>query len=61
MDMQNLFDFLKEVKEAIPNTYYYERKNFRVKEIIDWAKNRDFTDLILFYEKHGNPRKIPFG
>jgi rRNA maturation protein Rpf1 len=49
---------LKEVKEAIPNTEYYERKNFLVKDIIEWAKKRDYTDLMLFYEKHGNPRKV---
>jgi hypothetical protein len=36
---------------------YYERKNFLVKQIIEWAKTRDFTDLMLFYEKHGKPRK----
>jgi ribosome production factor 1 len=53
-----LFDFLKEVKDAVPNTEYYERKNFRIKQIIEWAKERDFTDIIVFYEKHGNPRKF---
>ena len=46
------------MKSAIPNTYYYERKNFRIKDIISWAKKRDFTDLLLFYEKHGNPHTL---
>jgi rRNA maturation protein Rpf1 len=45
------------LKEAIPNTEYYERGNFRVKEITEGAIKRGFTDLMLFYEKHGNPRK----
>jgi ribosome production factor 1 len=54
----DIFSFLKEVKQAIPNTYYYERKNFRVKDIIEWAKKREFTDLLLFYEKHGKPHTL---
>ena len=48
------------MKEAIPNAEYYERKNFRVRDIIEWGKKREFTDLLLFYEKHGNPRKFNF-
>lgn len=53
----NLFQFLKEIKESIPNVEYYERKNFKVKDIIEWGKKRGYTDLLLWYEKHGNPRK----
>ena len=51
-----IFHFLKEVKTAIPNTYYYQRDNNRIKDIIEWAKKREFTDIMVFYEKHGNPR-----
>jgi ribosome production factor 1 len=29
-----------------------------VKDIINWAKKRDFTDLLLFYEKHGSPHTL---
>ncbi|CDW75412.1 ribosome production factor 1 [Stylonychia lemnae] len=47
-----IFDFLKEVKDAIPNTEYYERKNFRIKQVIEWAIKRDYTDILVFYEKH---------
>lgn len=53
-----VFEFLKEIKEVFPNVHYYERKNFLVKKIISWAKERDFTDLLLFYEKHGKPHTL---
>ena len=56
--IQNLFHFLKEVKSAIPNTFYYERNNNKIKDIIEWAKKRDFTDVMVFYEKQGLPRNI---
>mmetsp|Transcript_29372 Transcript_29372/g.39715 ORF Transcript_29372/g.39715 Transcript_29372/m.39715 type:complete len:135 (-) Transcript_29372:364-768(-) len=53
-----IFDFLKEVKTAFPNTEYYERKNFLIKDIIEWAKERDFTDVMVFYEKNGKPHTL---
>jgi len=53
-----VFDFLKELKSTIPNVEYYERKNFRVRDIIEMAKKKDFTDLLLIYEKHGKPRRL---
>ena len=49
---------MKEVKQAIPNTYYYERKNFLIRDIIAWAKKREFTDILVFYEKHAKPRML---
>ena len=58
--IQEIFNFLKEIKQTIPNLYYYERKNFLVKDIIEWAKKREFTDLMLFYEKHGKPRNFNY-
>lgn len=54
----NIFAFLKEIKEAIPAVEYYERKNFKVKDIIEWGKKRGYTDLLLWYEKHGNPHTL---
>jgi ribosome production factor 1 len=55
---RGIFHFLKEVKSAFPNCEYYERKNFLVKEIIEWGKKNGFTDLFLFYEKHGKPHSL---
>jgi len=43
----SIFDFMKELKLTIPNLEYYPRENFRIKEIIDWSIERDFTDIIV--------------
>ena len=53
-----IFDFMKEVKSVFPNTEYYERKNFLIKKVIEWASERGFTDLMLWYEKHGKPHTL---
>jgi len=53
-----LFDFLKDLKNTIPNSFYYERKNFRIKDIVEWAGKKDFTNLLVFVEKNGIPHTL---
>ena len=53
-----IFDFLKEIKAAIPGVEYYERKNYMIKKVIEEAKERGFTDLMLFYEKAGKVNSL---
>ena len=53
-----VFDFMKEIKSVFPNTEYYERKNFLIKNVNEWAKERGFTDLMLWYEKNGKPHSL---
>lgn len=43
-----IFDFLKELKITIPSIEYYPRENFRLKEIIEWSKEREYTDIMVF-------------
>jgi ribosome production factor 1 len=54
----DIFNFLKELKITIPNLYYYPRENFRIKEIIEWSKEKDFTDIWVFQEKWGKPHSL---
>ena len=53
-----VFEFMAELKEALPNTHYYPRKNFKIKDIIEQAKERDYTNILVFYEKHGRPHTL---
>ena len=55
---KGVFQFMKELKTAIPNLHYYERKNFKIKHIIEWAKNREYTDVLIIYEKKGEPHTL---
>jgi len=43
----SLFDFLKELKLTIPNLEYYPRENNRIKDIIAWSIEREFTDIVV--------------
>eukprot|EP00405_Crypthecodinium_cohnii_P015387 CAMPEP_0206461780 /NCGR_PEP_ID=MMETSP0324_2-20121206/25575_1 /ASSEMBLY_ACC=CAM_ASM_000836 /TAXON_ID=2866 /ORGANISM="Crypthecodinium cohnii, Strain Seligo" /LENGTH=336 /DNA_ID=CAMNT_0053933787 /DNA_START=116 /DNA_END=1126 /DNA_ORIENTATION=- len=45
------FDFLKELVNVIPNTFYYPRKTFPFKTMCAAAAERGFTDVLLFHEK----------
>lgn len=53
-----LFDFMKELKITIPNIEYYPRQNYKIKDIIEWAKERNFTDIMVLQEKWGNPHSM---
>jgi len=53
-----MFDFLKDLKATIPNCFYYERKNFKIKEIVEWAAKKEFTNLLVFVEKNGVPHSL---
>ena len=44
----DLFPFLKEIKLTFPNVEYYPKQNFRIKEIIEWSKERGFTHIMVF-------------
>ena len=47
-----LFLFIQELIQLIPNSYFYPRKSFTVKEMVDACKERgDFTHLIVLSEK----------
>lgn len=47
-----LFTFIGELMEMIPNAFYYPRKSFTVKQICQWAGNKAFTHLFVLSEKN---------
>ena len=48
---QNLFYFIADLQKLIPSLHFYPRKSYSVKEICQFASNRDFTHLIVLSEK----------
>ena len=48
---QNLFYFIADLQKLIPALHFYPRKSYSVKEICQFASNRDFTHLIVLSEK----------
>jgi ribosome production factor 1 len=48
---QNLFHFIADLQKLIPALHFYPRKSYSVKEICQFAANRDFTQLVVLSEK----------
>ena len=46
-----LFLFIQDLLQMIPNSYFYPRKSFTVKEMVEECKTKDFTHLIVLSEK----------
>lgn len=49
---KQMYDFIRNLLEVFPNAFYYARKKFTIKQIVDDAKETDFTDLIVVNEDH---------
>ena len=48
---KKLFRFIGDLMQCFPNSYYYPRKTFDVKQICGFANNKNFTHLIVLGEK----------
>ncbi|KJE97812.1 hypothetical protein CAOG_09134 [Capsaspora owczarzaki ATCC 30864] len=46
------FKFVQDLVTAIPNATYVPRQKFDLKQIIEFAKNREFTDVMLINENN---------
>ena len=57
---QRLFYFIADLQRLIPKLHFYPRKKFSLKEICQFASNRDFTHVIVLSEnaKHCNGMTI---
>ena len=50
-----LTTFMQEIAEIFPNSHFYDRKNFELKKIVEYATNREFTDIIAVSERLRKP------
>jgi len=48
-----LLKFIKEILYVFPNSYYYARNNFPLKQLVDECVENDFTDLLIFNYAQG--------
>ncbi|TYZ65744.1 hypothetical protein PybrP1_003093 [[Pythium] brassicae (nom. inval.)] len=46
-----LFHFIRDLLSLVPNAFYYKRGTFDIKEIVQFATNKEFTHLIVLSEK----------
>lgn len=61
-----LQQFMQELRLIFPNSYKLNRGNLVLKELVEIAKEKEFTDIILLHENKGQPdgmiiSHLPFG
>jgi ribosome production factor 1 len=51
-----VYEFATELVDIFPNTHFVKRKpQFEMKHIIEFSKNRDFTDIMVINEDRKEP------
>lgn len=51
-----MYEFATELVDIFPNTHFVKRKpQFEMKHIIEFSKNRDFTDIMVINEDRKEP------
>lgn len=63
---QKLIQFQKEMTLLMPNSVRFNRGAYKLKDIVDAAERREFSDIILLHEHRGEPdgmviSHMPFG
>ena len=61
-----LVQFQKEMNLLFPNSIRFNRGAYRLKDIVDAAERKEFTDIVLLHEHAGEPdgmviSHMPFG
>ena len=54
----SIFKLIKELTDTIPNSYFYYRKKFTLKEIVEFAKEKKFSDIIVIQERLRKPYRM---
>ncbi|KAL9643004.1 hypothetical protein ABK040_010695 [Willaertia magna] len=55
---QKFMTFIKELLETIPNSFYIRRKSYYIKEVVDYALQNEYTDLIVINERNNKPDRM---
>eukprot|EP00741_Cyanophora_paradoxa_P000473 tig00000405_g461.t1 len=49
-----MYTLIAELLKIFPNSFFYNRKDYEVKEIVKYATNKEFTDLVIINEDRKN-------
>ncbi|KAH7283453.1 hypothetical protein KP509_34G008100 [Ceratopteris richardii] len=47
--------FIAELLRVIPNAHYYKRGSYEIKQIVKYARNRNFTAIIIIHDNRKEP------
>ncbi|KAL7154473.1 hypothetical protein ABFS83_03G004100 [Erythranthe nasuta] len=48
-------DFIEDLRSIIPNAHYYKRGTYDLKKIVEYAKKKDFTSVIVVHTNRREP------
>lgn len=54
----SIYRFMREIKNVLPNSYFYYRKKFDIGTIMNRAIDKGFTDIIVITEQLKRPYKL---
>jgi ribosome production factor 1 len=47
---KRMYDFIRDLLRVFPNSFYYSRRNYEIKKIVEYGNERGFTDLLFLNE-----------
>ncbi|KAL0909489.1 hypothetical protein M5K25_020363 [Dendrobium thyrsiflorum] len=47
--------FIQELMTVIPNAHYYKRGTYELKKIVEYAKNKEFTSIVVVHTNRREP------
>ena len=54
----SVFKFIKAIKDTIPNVYFYYRKKLDISEMINFAKEKGFSHMMIITEECKKPYRL---
>jgi len=52
---QKIFPLIGDLMQLVPNMYYHPRRDYRVQQICEYARNKRFTHLVVLNERNKKP------
>jgi len=54
----HIYQFMNELTTVFPNSEFVKRKGYEIPDIINFCKNRNYTDLLIVGEHHKSPNSL---
>jgi ribosome production factor 1 len=55
---KNMLSFIRDLLAAIPNSFYVPRRGYYIKQMVEYCKNREFTDIWVIGQRNGKPYRL---
>jgi ribosome production factor 1 len=52
--------FIKDLLACVPNSFFFTRRKYYLKQIVEYCKKKDFTDIMIIGERNNEPYSMIF-